>query len=160
MECSTHQDEANRQHAPKQGRQHNDQRFLWLDCTGFDRSIVNDTHIADGPRLHDIEFLLLVEQLDENLLTHLHITGQTQDILLGFRQALDRLVDGVLCVHQGLALFHQRDISRMLAGIELLQLGFTEGQLIELLLEADHGVQCGFGFQRQIDRLVLLAIRI
>ncbi|MNF83979.1 hypothetical protein D3C84_663190 [compost metagenome] len=77
----------------------------------------------------------------------MHITGQTQDILLGLWQALDRLVDGIFGVHQGLALFHQRDISRMLAGIELLQFGFAEGQFVELLLEAHHGIQCGLGLQ-------------
>ena len=48
----------------------------------------------------------------------------------------------------------------MLTGIELLQLGFTEGQLIELFLNPDHGVQCRFRFERQINRLILLTIRI
>ena len=104
--------------------------------------------------------MLLVEQLDEDLLAHLHITGQSQDVLLSFRQALDRLVDVVLGVDQSLALLHQGDIGRMLTGIELLQLGFTEGQLIELFLNPDHGVQCRFRFERQINRLVLLTIRI
>ncbi|MNF81200.1 hypothetical protein D3C84_634610 [compost metagenome] len=160
MEGGAHQDQTNRQHATQQSRQYHDQRLLRLDSAGFNGGIIDDPHIADSARLHDIELLLLIEQLDEDLLTHLYITGQTQNLLLGFWQTLDRLVDGIFGIHQGLALFHQGDVSGVLAGIKLLQLSFPEGQLVELLLEAHHGIQCGLGFQRQIDRLILLTIHI
>ena len=75
----------NREHQAKNDTAENNQRFLRLQYPWLGDGRVDDTDIAHGAGLGDLQLLLFIQQLHINLLTRLHITRQTHNLLLGLR---------------------------------------------------------------------------
>src|SRR5690554_3220915 len=141
------------QHAAQQGSEDHNQCFLSFDrLAGIDCSLVNHPHVAHGAGAHYIQLLGLVQHLGVDLGTHLHITGQSQQLLLGLGKAAYILEHTVAAAFQLAELTHQRLIAGVVTGKAPLQFFALEGQLRDGRFDLHHLVQNGLGLDGDIDR--------
>src|SRR5690554_2570691 len=141
------------QHAAQQGSEDHNQCFLRFDrLAGIHDSLVNHPNVTHGAGAHYIQFLGLVQHLGVDLGTHLHITGQPQQLLLGLGKAAYVLEHTVAAAFQLAELTHQRLIAGVVTGKAPLQFFALEGQLRDGRLDLHHLVQNGLGFDGDIDR--------
>src|SRR5690554_1541897 len=141
------------QHAAEQSGEHYNQCFFRFDrLAGIHGSLVNHPHVTHGAGAHDIQFLGLVQHLGVDLGTHLHITGQPQQLLLGLGKAAYVLEHTVAAAFQLAELTHQRLIAGVVTGKAPLQFFALEGQLRDGRFDLHHLVQNGLGFDGDIDR--------
>src|SRR5690554_1474090 len=141
------------QHAAQQGSEDHNQCFLRFDrLAGIDCSLVNHPHVAHGAGAHDIQLLGLVQHLGVDLGTHLHITGQSQQLLLGLGKAAYVLEHTVAAAFQLAELTHQRLIAGVVTGKAPLQFFALEGQLRDGRFDLHHLIQNGLGLDGDIDR--------
>src|SRR5690554_1531550 len=118
------------QHAAQQGGEDYDQCFLRFDrLARINNSLVNHPYVTHGAGAHYIQFLGLVQHLGVDLGTHLHITGQSQQLLLGLGKVAYVLEHTVAAAFQLAELTHQRLIAGVVTGKAPLQLFALEGQL-------------------------------
>ncbi len=122
--------------------------------------MVDDAHITHGAGFADVQFLLTIQQLHVDLLPGLHITRQTHNFLLGLRHLADFAVQLFLLIFQRLAFFQQRTVGWVIFLEQLGHFRFTEGQLVQLALDADGRVERRLGFQRHIHRVILATIAV
>ncbi|MNB92400.1 hypothetical protein D3C75_395030 [compost metagenome] len=149
-----------REHQAENNAAKNNQRFLRLQHAGLGDGRVDDTHVAHGAGLGDLQLLLFVQQLHVDLLAGLHVTGQAHNLLLGFWHRGNAAIELRFFFFQGLAFFQQGAVRRMTFGVKLGDLCFFKGQLVQLGVDVDHRIQHRLGFQRQVDRVFILAIGV
>ena len=125
MESRAQQHDRGGARRAQQQRQQHDQRLLRLNRPDSGFRLVDDANVAHRAGLADAQLLLLVHQLHVNLLIHLHVAGEAQDLLLHFRQRLHLFTQPRLFRLQRGALFQQRPVSRVHTGIELGDLRFA-----------------------------------
>src|SRR5690554_3868572 len=141
------------QHAAEQSGEHYNQCLLGFDrLAGIHDSLVNHPNVTHGAGAHDIQLLRLVQHLGVDLGTHLHITGQPQQLLLGLGKAAYVLEHTVAAAFQLAELTHQRLIAGVVTGKAPLQFFALEGQLRDGRFDLHHLIQNGLGFDGDIDR--------
>ncbi|MCY1409632.1 hypothetical protein D9M71_249870 [compost metagenome] len=138
------------------GGDEDDQRLLRLDRLGdVDIGGIDDAHVAHRAGAHDVQFLGLVQQLGVDLSADLHVAGQAQQFLLGFRQAFDLLRQAVLLGAEFADLLDQRLVGRVLASELAVHLGLLQLQFGDAGIQRNDLVEDRLGFQADIHRLAL-----
>ena len=141
VEQGTQQHTHDGEHQAENNAAENNQRFLRLQHARLGNGRVDDAHVTDGTGFGDFQLLLLVQQLHVNLLSGLHVAGQTHDLLLRFRHRGHAVIELRLLFFQGTAFLQQRAVGRVTFGIKLGNLRLFEGQLVELRINVDHRIE-------------------
>ena len=122
--------------------------------------MVDDTHVALRAGLHDVQFLLFVQQLDVSGLVGGYIARQADDFLLGVGQFGDLAVDFLFGAFQYREFVQYGFIGRVFRRVHFHQPGFFGTQGGNLAFDVGQAFQRAFGFERNVQRTRFFAVGV
>ena len=120
--------------------------------------MIDHAHVALCAGLHNIELLLLIEQLHIGSLIGVDIAGEADHFLLDIGQFRNLAVDFIFGLIQYGELVEHGFIGGMCGRIKLGQAGFFGFQAGDLGFDGHQAFQCAFGFHRNIQRAAAGAV--